>query len=504
MKRLLLFIISLFLIHTINAQVKTKDIDALVEKARKQWNVPGLSVAVVKDGEVFLSKGYGLIEVDKKAKVDNETLFAIASNTKGFVSSAIANLVAEGKLNWEEKVKDYLPYFELYDPYVTNDITIRDLLCHRAGLGTFSGDAIWYKSELPAEEIIKLAKHVPQAYPFRGGYGYSNLMFITAGEVIRAVTNKAWDDYVKETFFKPLEMDRTVTSTNELAASGNAANPHKTQLDQNQPIEWTNWDNMSAAGAIISSSDDMAKWMIMHLKNGVINGDTLLDPVQQNTLWTLHNNYTLSARGKEVIPGRHFSGYGLGYGLQDYYGRMIVSHGGGYDGMYSRLAMMPDENIGVMVLTNSMSGISTPLTYAIFNMFIEEDKQDWVANFHSPQQEDSRIVKLKENRRTGTTSTLQQAEYAGNYFADMYGDISVKEEGEKLRLHFSHSPKLSATLTHWHHDTWQIEWDETHAWFDFGLVTFHLNDNLEVTGMKMNVPNGDIFFDEYEIMRKRD
>jgi CubicO group peptidase (beta-lactamase class C family) len=502
MKRISILLLTFFLIHGLQAQLKVKDIDALVQKAQKQWNVPGLSVAIVKDGKIFLSRGYGVLEEGKKEKVNEETLFAIASNTKGFVSSALANLVAEGKLNWDDKVKTYLPYFELYDPYVSSDMTIRDLLSHRAGLGTFSGDAIWYKSELAAEEIVKLAKNVPQAYPFRGGYGSSNLMFITAGEVIKAVTDKPWDSYVSEHFFAPLGMDRSITSTTKLSAIGNAATPHKTQLDKNKPIEWTNWDNMSAAGAIISSSDDMAEWMIMHLKNGVVNGDTLLDPVQQNMLWTLHNNYTLSEKGKETIPGRHFTGYGLGYGLQDYYGRMLVSHGGGYDGMYSRVAMMPDENIGIVILTNSMSGISTPLSYAIFNLFIEEDKQDWIKNFYKPQTEDQRIVKLKASRLEGTSPSLEQAEYAGNYFADMYGDISVIEIAGQLKLYFSHSPDLSATLSHWHNDTYQIMWDNTHAWFDFGLLTFHLDDNLAIKGMKMNVPNGDIFFDEYEIVKK--
>lgn len=502
MKRISILFLTFFLVQGLEAQVKTKDIEALVEKAQKQWNVPGLAVAVVKDGKVVLSKGFGVIEEGEKGKVNNATLFAIASNTKGFVSSALAKLVSEGQLNWNDKVKTYLPYFELYDPYVSSDITIRDLFSHRAGLGTFSGDAIWYKSELPAEEIVKLAKHVPQAYPFRAGYGYSNLMFITAGEVIKAITGEPWDEYVKENFFQPLGMERSITSTTQITAKGNAATPHKTQLDKNMPIEWTNWDNMSAAGAIISTSDDMAQWMMMHLKNGIINGDTLLAPEQQNNLWTLHNNYTLSENSKETIPGRHFTGYGLGFGLQDYFGRMFVSHGGGYDGMYSRLAMMPDEKLGVVVLTNSMSGISTPLTYAIFNLFIKEDQQDWIANFYEAQKEDERILKLKKNRLTGTNPDLELSEYAGNYYADIYGNFSVKQEGEQLRLYFSHSPELSATLTHWHNNTWQIEWDNTHAWFDFGLLTFHLNDSLEVTGMKMNVPNSDIFFDEYEIVKK--
>ncbi|MGD1957454.1 MAG: serine hydrolase [Fulvivirga sp.] len=503
MKRLSTFLFTFFLLSAyVHAQVNPKDLDALIEKAQKQWNVPGLAVAVVKDGEVLLSKGYGTLEEGKKEKVNGETLFAIASNTKGFLSSAIATLVAEGQLNWDDKVKKHLPYFEMYDPYVTHDITIRDLLCHRAGLGTFSGDAIWYKSELPAENIVKLIKYVPQTYPFRGGYGYSNLMFITAGEVIKVVTNKSWDQYVAETFFQPLGMSRTITSTTLLEAKGNAAAPHKTQLGKNQLLEWVSWDNMGAAGGIISSSDDMAKWMIMHLNNGIVNGDTLLAPVQQNTLWTIHNNYTLSTASKERIPGRHFAGYGLGYSLRDYFGRMIVSHGGGYDGMYSRLAMIPDEKLGVMVLTNSMSGISTPLTYAIFNLFIKEDQRDWVADFYRPQKEEERIIKLKVNRETGTKPSVDQSTYAGAYFADMYGDILIKKEGGDLKLHFSHSPDLSASLSHWHYDTWKIEWDQAHAWFDFGLITFELNENREVTGFKMNVPNGDIFFDEYDIVKK--
>jgi len=400
-----LLALSLTLIFSITqvfAQSDVKKISQTIEKARQQWNVPGLAVAIVKDGEVFLSKGFGVVEKDKTRKVDGESLFAIASNTKGFLSSAIATLVTEGKLKWDDKVTDYLPYFELYDPYVTNEVTIRDLLSHRVGLGTFSGDAIWYKSEKPAEEIIKLAKNVPQAYSFRAGYGYSNLMFITAGEVVRAVTGKPWDQYVKEKFFQPLEMSRTITSTNDLDKKGNYATPHKTQLDKNTPISWVNWDNMSAAGAIISSADDMSNWLIMHLNNGVYKGNALLDAEQQNVLWTIHNNFVLSSGAKKTIPGRHFSGYGLGFGLQDYHGRMMVSHGGGYDGMYSRVVMMPEEKLGIAILTNSMSGISSPLAYYILNQFIKEDQRDWIGEFYSPQSADERITALKKAKLKGT------------------------------------------------------------------------------------------------------
>lgn len=500
--KLYLLVVLLSVSFSSVAQPSTKELANYIEKARALYGVPGMAVAIVKDGEIFMSQGFGVKSLGGKDKVDENTLFAIASNTKAFVASALAILIDKGKLSWDDPVKQYLPYFELYDPYVSDDIRIRDLLCHRAGLGTYSGDAIWYKSELPAEEVVKLAKHVPQAFPFRGGYGYTNLMFITAGEVIKAVTGQSWDEYVKQQFFSPLGMDRTITSTNELKEKGNYATPHKTYLDQNTAIEWTNWDNMGAAGGIISSVDDMASWMILNLNSGILGSDTLLDPGEQNILWTLHNNYVLSKASKERMPGRHFAGYGLGWGLQDYYGRLMVSHGGGYDGMYSRVSMMPDENLGIVVLTNSMSGISGNLINYIYNQFIEEDKRDWVEENYRPQQPFRGIKELKEARQEGTSSTLKLSKYAGDYFANMYGDISVKLENDKLRLYFSHSPGLSATLSHWHYDTWQIEWDEVHAWFDFGLVTFELNDALQVVGMNINVPNNDIFFHEFDIVRK--
>ena len=479
-----------------------KKIEKYIEEARKTYNVPGLSVAIVKDGEVVLSKGFGVVEEGKKDKVDGETLYAIASNTKAFISSALATLVSERSIDWNDKVREYLPDFEMYDHYVTNELTIRDLLCHRAGLGTFSGDAIWYKSELPASEIVKKIKYVPQAYSFRGGYGYSNLMFITAGEIITKVSGMPWTEYLEKTFFVPLGMNRTITSTNDLDSKGNAATPHKTKPEENTPIKWTNWDNMGAAGGIISSTDDMAKWLILQLNQGIQGTDTLLTPRQQNLLWSLHNNYILSDWSRGRVPGRHFTGYGLGWGLQDYYGRMMVSHGGGYDGMYSRVVMVPDEELGVVVLTNSMSGISTPLCYYIVNQYIEEDTRDWAKEFYRAPSTDRRITALKEKRQPDTNPSLPITALAGEYYADMYGDINVIIEEGELRLGFSHSPLLNATLEHWHHDTYQIKWDEEHAWFDFGLVTFNIDEGMNVRGLSFNVPNGDIFFDEYNVIRK--
>ncbi len=471
-----------------------------IEQARVDWGVPGMAVAIVKENKVIFNEGFGTKKKGSELAVDSNTQFAIASNTKAFVSSALAVLVADGQLSWDDQVVDILPYFELYDRYSTSETTIRDLLCHRVGLGTFSGDVIWYKSQLEAAEVIKKIKHLPPAYAFRSGYGYSNLMFITAGEVIKAVTGKNWNEYVKETFFEPLGMNKSITSIDNLDAD-NAATPHKS-AEGNLPISWVNWDNMGAAGGIISTTTDMAQWMMMNLNDGIWNGTEVLPRDQQRILWTPHNNFVITEASEARIPGRHFTGYGLGWGLYDYFGRMVVTHSGGYDGMYSRVMMVPDEQLGIVILTNSMSGITLPLCLKLLNDFIKEDRRDWSQEFlESDVDGDDRISKIQSTRLKDTSSTLDIAAYAGSYEAPLHGGIKIEISNAELTLSFDNAPDLSASLKHWHLDTWEIDWDQTHAWFDFGLVTFELNSLAEVTGLKFNVPNGDIFFDELVVTK---
>ncbi|MEQ8627310.1 serine hydrolase [Ekhidna sp.] len=505
MKKLLTLSL-LFLFISGQAQVDVKVIDKYIEKARKDWNVPGMAVAIVKDGEVVLSKGYGVKEIGGKDKVDDNTLFAIASNSKAFVASCIARLVEEEKLSWKDKVRDYLPYFTLYgDEYISSMVTIEDLLCHRVGLGTFSGDVIWYKSEKTPEEIIKNAAYVPEAYEFRDGYGYTNLMFITAGEVIRKVTGSPWESYVKKNFMEPLGMSNTVISIGDL--SKNTAIPHKPTLESGTvPIEWASWDAPSAAGGIISSSTDMAKWMMMNLNGGEWDGKQYIDKEQQNLMWTPHVNFKLSESGKESIPGRHFIGYGLGWSLMDYHGNLMTSHGGGYDGMYSRVVMVPDQKLGVVVLTNSMEGISSPLSMYIVNQYLQKDMRDWSAEYlerarsRNGHKED--VEERKAARKMGTKPSVKESELTGTYFDPMYGDIIISNDEGELRIAFQNAPLLSATLEHWHYDTYEIIWDKEHAWFDFGTVSFELDNNLKVEGIEFDVPNGDIFFHELHPKKK--
>jgi len=487
---------------TLLAQADLQKLDEYIAKAQAEWNVPGIAVAIVKDGKVVLSKGYGVLEAGKDQPVDANSLFAIASNTKAFIASSIGTLVDQGKIGWKDKVRDYLPYFELYDNYASSEATIEDLLSHRLGLGTFSGDVIWYKSNLSAEDVVKRAKFVPQAYGFRDGYGYSNLMFITAGEVIKAVTGKEWHEYVQETFFGPLEMGRTITSTESLSNTNNYATPHKAIRDENLVIDWAKWDNMGAAGGIISSANDMAKWMNFQLM-GTSEPSSVLAKETQNLIWTPHNSYTVSESQKLAKPGRNFNSYALGWGVSDKDGRRIIAHGGGYDGMYSRVAMMPEENLGIVVLTNGMRGISNVITDYVMDAYIGAPTVD-----HSKAALSSmsyamydRIDNIKSKRVKGTKPSLSSREYGGIFYTPMYGDIYVKEEAGKLRLEFSHAPLLSATLEHWHYDTFEVKWEQEHAWFGFGTVQFNFDAQRNIQGIRIDVPNDDIFFHELDLKK---
>ena len=250
----------------------------------------------------------------------------------------------------------------------------------------------------------------------------------------------------------------------------------------------------------------MAKWMMMQLNGGTWNDIEYLKKNTQNYMWVPHNPFYLSENAKEYLPGRHFAGYGLGWGLMDYYGNLVASHGGGYDGMYSRVMMIPDLKLGVVVLTNSMEGISTPLTYYIANQYLGQDMRDWSKEYldrsRSSNGHKDDVEERRNKRVGGTTPAKSIADYVGDYYDPMFGTIVISEENKNLRVAFEKAPELGATLKHWHYDAYEIIWDREHAWFDFGTVQFEIDNNQNVTGLKFDVPNGDIFFHELHPKRK--
>jgi hypothetical protein len=245
--------------------------------------------------------------------------------------------------------------------------------------------------------------------------------------------------------------------------------------------------------------------MMLNLNGGMLKDVELIDKEQQNLMWTPHNNFKLSEGSKEAIPGRHFAGYGLGWSMIDYHGTLSVSHGGGYDGMYSRVMMIPDLKLGIVVLTNSMEGIATPLTYYIANQYLQKDMRDWskegLARAKADNYHKNKVMERKTLRVPDTEPSKALQAFVGKYTDPMYGDITVTMKGEKLRMEFQYAPELGATLEHWHYNTFEIKWDEEHAWFDFGTVNFDLSNNQKVLGLTFDVPNYDIFFEELNMKR---
>jgi CubicO group peptidase (beta-lactamase class C family) len=499
MKKLSLLIILLCLLITASfGQADLKKLDAYYAKALKDWDVPGMSIAIVKDGKVIFSKGYGVKEAGKSEAPDENTLYAIASNSKAFTSAAIAQLVEEGKLGWNDKVQKHLPYFELYDPYVSSETTIRDILSHRVGLGTFSGDLIWYRSTLSPEQIVRHLKYLPRAYDFRSGYGYSNVMFVTAGEVMKKITGKEWGQNIEERFFKPLGMTRSISTTKDISKKGNAATPHALIDGVHKPIAWEDWQSVAATGGIISSVKDMSQWMIANLNHGIYNGDTLFSKQSRNMLWTPHNSFPVDHTSADKSV--HLRGYGLGWGINDYRGRLRVGHTGGYSGMVSAVALIPDEKLGVVVLTNGMKPIFGPLVNYTIDAFLKAPEKDWsgenLANYK--KYKDTRIEERVNARVQNTKPSIAVENYVGEYVADSYGKITVKNEAGKLKILFEHTPDLNASLEHWHYDVWLMKFDKPDplTWFPHATVKFELDNNNKVTGLSFDVPNDDFWFDE--------
>jgi CubicO group peptidase (beta-lactamase class C family) len=508
--RIFVFTLLFLFIHSGTiAQKPSKSIrklDAYMETMLTKWNIPGMAVAIIDDNQVVLSKGYGVKNVNTGEKVDEHSLFAMASNSKAFTSAALAILVDEGKLNWDDKVQKYLPWFQLYDPYVSANMTVRDLLCHRSGLATFSGDLLWYGTTHNREEVIRRARHLEPKYGFREAYGYQNIMFLTAGEIIPVITGLTWEEFVEERFFEPLGMSHTVTSINQFTSNTNKATPHNEINGKNVAIEWVNWDNIAPAGGINSSVHDMSKWLQLQLNQGVWNSDTLFTASRAKEMWSVQTPQNVSAWSEKTFPGKSFSGYGLGWELSNFRGRKIVAHGGGYDGMISRTVLVPSEGIGIVILTNNINFLPYALEYQILDelfgekngenygkLFLEYKKQGAEDDLKSKEEEaKSRIV--------DTSPSLPLSDYAGTYTDEMYGDVEVRLIGDQLAFQFVPTSIFRGTLRHWHYDTFQLNWG-TQMMLPSGKVQFGFGSDGKIKSMDIDVPNPDFDFTELKFKK---
>jgi len=507
-----IWLIAIMLLHfnglqaqKTNVNKQLKELSDYYEKSRKDFKVPGLAVAIVKDGAIIFSEGFGVTDVGTNSPVDGESMFAIASNTKAMTSAALAILVDEGLLKWSDKVVDYLPYFRLYDPWVTQNMTIKDLLIHNSGLATFSGDLLWYGTTYSRVEVIERARHLKPVFEFRDGFGYQNIMYMAAGEIIPAVTGKSWDEFVTERFFLPLGMSRTITSTDHLDKFQNVALPHNDLGDEIITIEYLKWDNMAPAGSVISSVNDVSKWLMLQLNRGIWHSDTIFSPARSREMWEQGNIQSVSPFYEANFPSTTFRSYGLGWGLNNYLGRKIISHSGGYDGMISYTCLVPEENLAFVILTNKNSSLYFPLVYKTLDVFLGGESKDWsqwMLNRINEREKntESRRAQLAETRFKNTTTSLNLTDYAGTYRCKMYGDAVVEVSEVQLTVQLVPTPIFIATLDHWHFDTFELTFHGVPS-LPSGFCTFVLGADGKVAEMKIDVPNPDFDFTELEFLK---
>jgi len=335
-------------------------------------------------------------------------------------------------------------------------------------------------------------------------------MYLTAGQIIPVVTRKSWDDFIKEYFFIPLGMTRTISSTNDLKKFDNVAAPHTTITTENGeksviPIPYLNWDNIAPAGSIISCTDDMAKWLILQLNRGILGNDTLFSPQRSREMWAANTVLSVSNFTEKNWPTTFFRAYGLGWSLSDYKGQKIVGHSGGYDGMISYTCMVPDEKLGFVIVTNKNSGLYYPLVYQTLDAFLGGETRDWSQFMLNMEKEsDAKASKQRqwweENRVLNTSPSLKPEDYAGLYSSELYGDAEVYTDHGNLSVQFLPTPALAGTLTHWHYDTFEVEFKLLPS-LQKGTCTFTLGADGKVASMKIDVPNPDFDFTELDFKR---
>lgn len=504
---LLLLVFPVFVFAQTTLEAKLAEIDAYAEKVRADWQVPGMAIAIVKDDKVIFAKGYGVRELGKPDKVDENTLFAIASNSKAFTTASLAILVDENKLKWDDKVSQYLPEFQMSDPYVTRELTIRDLVSHRSGLDTFSGDLLWYETTYSTDEILRRVRFLKPVSSFRSRYGYQNLMFTAAGRIVEKVSGKTWGEFVKERILTPLGMTRTTTTVRDL--KDNYAMPHNESGGKLRPLHLGNVDGAAPAAGLNSSVREVANWLRLQLGHGTFEGKKIYSERQAGAMWSAVTPLGVNPFPPKDATTKLFSAYGLGWFLNDYRGRKVVSHTGGLDGMISQTAMMPEENLGLVVLTNSETGVIGIMRNKIFDVFLDvAPKRDWNAeNLERAKQNKAREAeedkKLVETRVLSTKPSLALKDYAGTYTGELYGDATVTEENGKLVLRLIPAPNFVADLEHWHYDTFLIKWRPTVAYnFPRGFVSFTIDKTGKPDELKIDQPNNDFWFYELEFKRK--
>ena len=471
------------------AQINTTDLEEVINTSMARFDVPGMAVAVVQDDIVVFAKGFGISNLNTNAKVNKDTLFGIASNTKAFTSAALAKLVDEGKLSWDDRVIDHLPEFRLYDSYVTREMRVRDLLSHRSGLGLGQGDLmIWPSTDKSIEAILAGLQYLKPASSFRSQYAYNNLMFVTAGEVVARVSGMSWNDYIEKNILQPLHMDNSRAGFSRIPKSNkNWAIGHIPMDGKLNPFFVNYLEDFRGAGAIASSVNDMSQWLLTQLAGGKMpSGEQLFSEKQQAQMWHPHITSMASKSAYEAYH-QQFRGYGLGWSIEDYHGFKKLGHGGGILGMVSQVTLLPEKKLGIVILSNqqAFSALSA-VTHEVLEDALELEDKDWVeelAKKHFASKQKA-YANAKPDTPADYQPQLPNINYTGTLHDDWYGDVIIEQLDGKLRIDFTHTKRLKGTLEHYTGNTFIVKWDEKLLEAD-AFIRFDMGANNRVNSAKM-------------------
>jgi CubicO group peptidase (beta-lactamase class C family) len=505
-------VLAVCLVFTVSASAQTPvpaDLDAWVARSMQTFEVPGLSLAIVKDGKVVSAKGYGVRKLGEATPVDQDTLFGIGSNTKAFTTACLAMLVDDGKIAWDEPVRQYMPDFQMYDPYVSHEMTVRDLVTHRSGMGLGQGDLLFYPpTTYTRAEIIHKLRYMKPASSFRSRFAYDNLLYMAAGQVIPAVTGTTWDDFVRQRVFLPLGMTNSNVSTTLFKPGDNVSYPHSRVDGKVQVIPFINLDNVAPAGSINSSAADMARWVLLQLNHGKLpdRDGRLFSEKQSREMWSSQTILPISEPPAPLAALKaNFNDYALGWRVLDYQGRKLVGHTGGLPGFVSRVMLVPEQNLGVVILTNAeQGGAFESILYHVLDHYLQLAPTDWIAAFKTVQEQQQKYAadveqRQSKERNTGSHPSLPQEKYAGTYEDAWYGTATIRMENGRLVLSFDHTPVMAGELEHWQYDTFRTHWrDRTIA---DAFVTFSLkpDGSIERFTMLPVSPLADFSFDYQDL-----
>lgn len=424
-------------------------IDGYIARGMKNWQIPGVSVAIVKNGKLVFIKGYGVTKLGSTEAVDENTLFMIGSNSKAFTGTALAMLEADKKISLDDKVKKWLPWFKVYDPWVTENMIVKDLMSHRMGYETFQGDFMYFDSDLSKEQLFEKFGKLKPDHPFRTKWGYTNAGFAVAGEVLKAAGGMSWAEFLRSRIFSPLQMTRTLALSSEIKTATNKCFAHTVVNGQVKLIPYGDIDNMAPAGAISSSAKDLSNWVTALLANGNFEGKQVIPTSAINQTRFPHS---VLGNGGYLYNKGHFNLYGLGWFMEEYCGRKIVSHTGGVNGFVTSVTLIPEEKTGIIVLTNTdMNAFYESLKWEIMDAYLGNQYRNYDKTYFAQQtmqekQQQQWLDKKRDTIAQHPKTSLPLKDFAGTYVHAIYGKMTIALEKDSLIARFEHHKGRYAVL----------------------------------------------------------